>query len=338
MWAVINTTPYAAGRTWLQDKDANKVWLVVVKATFEWDAKGETRLADEQVPVLQGGEYLADPARSSLVYESDLAGVKPTTDVLVNANAWAPRGRLASAVDVRVRVGRMDKRLRVFGDRVWKRGVIGPAASDPALFERLPITYERAFGGWDRTSDDAADHRLELRNPAGKGFFVDKGHSIGKPLPNIERPDALIESWSDRPEPVGIGAIACHWSPRRELAGTYDERWKALRHPLWAEDFDTRYHCCAPADQQSDGYLRGSEPVELTGLSPDGVERFALPRIYPVFETHIGSERKEHRGQLCTVIIEPERRRVMMSWQTSLVCNRGVDDLDATIVTEKRWL
>ena len=79
MWIVENNTPFAAERSWVQDRDANKIWIVVVKATFDvlWD--GTTRLADEQVPVLRLGKHGGSPVESSLIYEADLLGVKPAT-------------------------------------------------------------------------------------------------------------------------------------------------------------------------------------------------------------------------------------------------------------------
>jgi hypothetical protein len=86
------------------------------------------------------------------------------------------------------------------------------------------------------------------------------------------------------------------------------------------------------------GYLRGGEPIRLLNLTAWGSLSFHLPRVYLFFETRIGRERIEHRGRLCTVLIEPDVPRVIMTWQTSLVCNDRVDDLDETIVTEKEIL
>lgn len=339
MWAVVNTTRYAAERSWVQDKDANKIWLVVVKATFDILGDGSTRLAEEQAPVLRMGEYDGAAGESGLRYESDLLGVKPGTDVLVNGSAWARPGRRALATDVQITVGPLRKQLRVFGDRRWERNLVGGLTmSDPVPFESMPIRYERAYGGWDRTAPDPVEHRLEARNPIGTGYATRAEHCAGRALPNVEDPRKLISSWDDRPPPAGLGCVPCDWSPRRELAGTYDERWLAQRAPLWAADFDARYHQCAPADQQVPGYLRGGEIVELLNLTPEGSMAFALPRIYPFFETRFGRDQVEHRGQLCTVMIEPESRRFTMAWQTMLVCNKRVDELDATIVTEKRML
>src|SRR5262249_16001545 len=162
------------------DKDANKIWLVVVKATFDVQPDGSTRLSDEQVPVLRMGQPLGELGKSSLTYEGDLFGLKPCTDVLVNGNAWAPDGRRATSLEVQVVAGRSRKRLRVFGDRLWERSLSGGVRMSGAqTFELMPITYEKAFGGWDRSAPDPADHRLESRNPVGTGFAVRAEHCLG---------------------------------------------------------------------------------------------------------------------------------------------------------------
>src|SRR5689334_17388277 len=118
MWLVVNRTPYTAERTWVQDKDANKIWLVAVKATFEILPDGSTRLADQQEPVHVMGQPYGEFGQSSLAYEADLLGVKTCTDVLVKGSAWAPNGKVTS-IDIEMQAGPITKRLRVFGDRVW---------------------------------------------------------------------------------------------------------------------------------------------------------------------------------------------------------------------------
>ena len=338
MWLIENRTGYAADRIWKQDQAGNKVWLVVVKATFDVVGDGRLCLADEQVPVWLEAQHRAEPGRSSLAQESDLFGLKVGTDVLLDGSAWALPGRRSEAVDVGLSVGVVKKSLRVFGNRSWRRGIVDLMPSAPEPFESMPISYENAYGGADRLGPDTSEHRIELRNPVGKGFALRPAGAMMTALPNIEDPRGLIRSWSDRPVPSGFGPVDCAWSPRRELAGTYDENWRQTRFPLWAEDFDARYHQAAPADQQAGEFLRGGEAVELTNLSRGGRLAFALPRIHLAMQSRFGRTRKEHRTQLCTVSLEPDRSRLTLAWQSSLVCNRGSDDLDVTVISEKRLL
>jgi hypothetical protein len=81
--------------------------------------------------------------------------------------------------------------------------------------------------------------------------------------------------------------------------------------------------------------MRGGEVVEVINMSEHGRLQFELPKVYPFFRTRFGREHVEHRAQLSTVIVEPDALRLMMVWQTSLICNHRVDELDETVVTEK---
>ena len=332
MWALDNRTPFAAERSWVQDKDAVQHWIVVVKATYDIRSDGSLALADEQDPPVRVPVHRGDPATSSLRCEADIIGRKVATDVLVNGTAYAPAGRRTKSVEVRVRVASVDKTLLVTGNRFWSATGGGVAMTSPEPFEAMPLTYERAFGGYNRTDDDPTQHRLYETNPVGTGFATLARHLVEKPVPNVEYPSQRIREWTDHPPVAGVGPIDRWWSPRREYAGTYDERWVEERLPLWAEDFDERYHQSAPVDQQVAGFLRGGEIVELTNLTPGGVLRFALPRVHLGFTTFFGRDERHHPAHLDAVIIEPDANRVMLVWQSLLACHHDVDYLDETRV------
>jgi hypothetical protein len=335
MWLIANKTPFVADYAWVRDKDANKIWMVAVKATFHIGRDGRCCLAARREPVRQTADPYGEFGQSSLRYEADLFGLKATTDVLVVGDAIAPNGRTVPLLDVSLRCATVHKTLRVAGDRVWVKTTFGGLqATPPRPFLRMPLVYERAFGGWDRSASDPAQHRMEERNPVGTGFAIRMEHCEALPLPNVEYAEQAIASWSDRPVPAGFNAIDCAWSPRRELAGTYDERWLRERFPLWASDFNPRYNNCAPADQQTAQFLVGGERVDVTNMSEDGIVSFTIPTIGLAFRTRFGAQRVDHTAQLCTVIVEPNIRRLTLVWQTSLVCNRREDRLDETLVTE----
>lgn len=334
-----NRTPYAAERTIVMDKVGTKSWVVAVKATFDLGPNGVTGLSDLQQPLLYCAEHYGEPGKSSIRYEADLIPSKRATDVLVNGWAHAPAGKPTHAVDVSLRVESLEKRLRVFGDRHWGLGFPGRLKpSSPTRFERMPITYERAFGGWDQTDPNPARQRLDPRNPIGSGFATKEKHLEGRALPNVEHPGQLISSWNDRPAPAGLGAVASHWSPRLEWAGTYGDEWMKSKFPLLPDDFDDRFHQCALPDQQVGGYLRGGEEVMLENLSESGRLRFCLPKIYLAFSTRFGKDKVEHRAALQTVVIEPDASRLVMVWQTSLGCHHTLDQLDATVIREKQYV
>lgn len=332
MWMLDNRTPFAAERGWVRDRDGTEIWLVAVKASFDILPDGRTVVAKEQPPVLRLPEHHGEPGKSSIKYDADLVLTKNTTDVVVVGHACAPAGQRVKHLDVGFRVGPLQKVLRVVGDRTW--GLLGP--TEPELFERMPLVYERAYGGVDPQSK-TPEQDWEWRNPVGTGFVVAGGHADGLRLPNVEHPKHLIGSWRDRPDPAGFGVIAGHWQPRVALAGTYDEHWMKTRQPLLAEDLDDRYFQSVPADQQAPSWLHGGEPVVLLGLSPQGPLRFNLPKLYLGFETRFydGSRELHKQRKLHTVILEPDFPRVSLVWHSALPCHFKVQKLERTVITLK---
>ncbi|HYO53652.1 DUF2169 domain-containing protein [Archangium sp.] len=333
-----NQTPYVAERCFTRDRQGAEVWVVVVKATFTLRSDGTTALAEEQRPVCLAPEYLGEPGRSSLKYESDLLFPKPATDVLIHAQAHAPQGKPVPQLDVGWRVGERVKTLRVFGERMWSRRFGVASLSAPQLFLRMPICYENAFGGVTPSPDGKAQGAWEERNPVGRGFVVDPQNLAQLRAPNVENPRHLVNSWKDRPAPAGFGPLARDWSPRAELVGTYDRKWEEERQPLVPEDFDERFHLCAPEDQQFSEHLRGGEPVVLLHLMPQETFQFTLPRLWLAFRTFFGRRSVDHRARLHTVILEPDEQRLMMVWGTAVPCQGVEHTLERTVIQEKQYL
>ena len=332
MWVLDNRTPYKAERTWVRDPSGMHHWIVVVKATYDISENGELTLADEQAEPLYLPVYSGEDGKSSVLYASDLTGMKPGTDVLVNGNAYAIGGKPATHVTVVLEAKDLRKELSVYGDRYWERGLMRPEASFPARFDRMPIIYERAFGGIDDSDPDPAKHRIDLRNPVGVGFSTKKAHLYGTAVPNIEYPHRSQRQAG----PAGFGAIASFWSPRRELGGTYDDNWKNTQMPLLPKDYDERCHLCSPLDQRSSDYFRGGELISLTNMTESGFLRFALPEVFLFFTTWFGKAEREHRAKLVTVVIEPDHPRVILTWQTSLEVRQHIDYLDKTVIADKK--
>jgi hypothetical protein len=332
MWQLDNRTPFAAERGWVRDRDGTEIWLVAVKASFDILPNGSTAVAKEQPPVLRVAEHHGEPGQSSIKYEADLVLTKTTTDVIVVGHACAPAGTAVTHLDVGFKLGAMQKVLRVFGDRQWS--TFGPGAPQP--FDKMPLVYERAYGGVDRASK-TPEKDWDWRNPVGTGYATAGAHAEQQALPNIEDPRQLISSWKDRPAPAGFGAIAAHWQPRVALAGTYDEHWMKTRQPLLAEDMDDRFFQCAPVDQQAPQFLRGGESVILLGMSPQGPLRFHLPKVYFGFDTRFydGSREVHKQRKLHSVIIEPDFPRVSLVWHSALPCHFKVQKLERTVVTLK---
>ncbi len=336
MWMLNNQTPFAAERTWVRDKDGAEVWLVAVKGTFDILADGTLMIADQQEVVVMAPQFTGDPQSSGLLSDTDLPHKKIATDVLVIGQAYAPQGKPVRQLMVSLNVGPIQKELRVIGDRIWRASVVGVSLSDPEPFTQMPITYERAYGGMDLTSDDPKQHNWERRNPAGCGFATQAKHLVDQLAHNIEDPKSPITDWKKRPNPAGFGPIAGHWVPRVELAGTYDAHWEKTRQPLLAEDFDDQYHQCAPLDQQVPGFLKGGEIVELLNMTPNGRLNFRLPRISLGLSTQFDDGTSAvHRAALHTVTIKPDFPRVVLVWHLHHQCHHKVLKLNSTSIRLK---
>lgn len=328
MWAVVNQTRFKADRAFARDADGAEIWIVAVRATFQFNEHGEISLAEKQQDVCLAPKYFGEPGKSSLKYDMDLVRVKSGTDILLHASAHAPNGEPATSVDVGWSIGPLSKQLRVIGDRTYQRGPLGLTPSRPAPFTTLPIRYERALGGLLATQPDAPRDPI---NTVGVG----RAPILEGPVPNCEFLGESFLSTKAKSLVPGFGPIPCNWPPRVKLAGTYDDAWKKDRQPLVPVDFQNDYFRCAPADQQVAGFLQGGEEVVLRNLTPEGEVSFQLPRVTLGFTTHIDGGTQQHRAQLHTVILEPDDRRLVMVWQTSLPCHHTLYTLKQTTVIEK---
>ncbi|KIG13114.1 hypothetical protein DB30_00579 [Enhygromyxa salina] len=333
MWALHNQTAYAADRNWTRDEHGVHWWVVAVRATFMIAADGKLSLSDEQLPPLLAPEHYGVPGDSSLRYDSELLGRKPSTDVVVLGSAHAPGAKPAPTVPVTLRIGSIDKTLLVHGARIYHHSWGGLSLTEPRPFTRQPIRYEVAFGGRDSSDPDPRQHSLDERNPIGRGFARRSALLANTPAHAIEYPRGNPATMG----PAGFGPIDRHWLPRRSLAGTYDAAWAKTKQPLLPDDYNPHFAMCAPADQRTSTALRGGERLGLFNLSPHGALVLELPHIQLVLESHFGQRVHPHEPPvLTTVLAEPDDGRLSLVWQSVLrVPASDTDYLDETRIVEK---
>ena len=331
---VENHSPFAFEPLYLVDEELRPLIVPIVKATFTIGKDGRLARAEEQVQLNTGGEYWGkNPETSSFKYEPEVAFTKPATDVVLIGHAYAPN-RGTTEMRVSLSVGPVTKEAVVFGDRLGSKTAGFFTTTRPAPFERIPLIYERAFGGWDRSHADPAKHTYEPRNPVGTGFTSPDAAVKELRLPNIEDPRAPFKSLGDRPAPMGFGFVAPHWQPRAALAGTYDEAWQKGRSPLLARDFDRKHLNAASPGLVTQSHLRGDEPVSAVGMTPEGKWSFSLPGVPPpkVRVALVDGADQEIALALDTVIIEPDDRRVMLIWRGALILRTGPHDVGTVVV------
>ncbi len=326
---VRNHTPFAYESVVLTDEEGVPQFVPVVQASFSIEDSRELSLLEEQPEVNVGGEWYGDPVSTSLKLEPQIAFVKPATDVVLRGHAYAPAPG-ATETQVGIRVGPVSKVARVIGDRylVRRSGTIGVSATQP--FEKIPLVYERAFGGWDRRDPDPTQHRCEMRNPVGVGF---RANAIADddqvPLPNIEYAEHPFRAYGDAPPPAGFGFLAANWAPRLTFAGTYDAAWDRQRKPLLPLDFDRRFFNAASVGLVTPAYLQGNESAIVIGASPRGRVAFDLPGIPPpkcIVELR-GRKRVTPAAHLDTVIVDMDRQVLTLTWRSHLPVRNGPHDV-----------
>jgi hypothetical protein len=334
-----NLTRYGFAQLPNVDRNGEEIAIVAVAAHFTLPRPGRPHAGplepcEEQPPPHFDDVYWGAPGKSSLRYEGQSAYTRPGTDVHVNGSAHAPGGRPVEQMDVDVAVGPCRLRARVIGDRVWVSAGGTLRASPPVPFVRMPLVWERAFGGGDIT---AGGRGYEPRNPVGTGVFTSVDGASGARLPNLENPVELVrEPWS-RPAPVGFGPVARHWWPRASFVGTYDQRWVETRAPLWPDDFDERFFSAAPAGACAAPHLRGGESVMMSGVHPAGGFGFRLPIVRLSCKSVFGSHTERVGMRLDAVILEPDDARLTMIFRAVIGLGRPSDHSHTIVRALEDW-
>jgi|SRR5580765_2697234 len=334
----INATRMVAGYNMGLEPSGRELLVVVMKATFVLPRLGESvRLADEQMPLIMADTFTGEPGLSAPVHEIDFAPRKHACDVLLTGHARTPVGRRVTRLRAGMRVGPMEKVFDVVGDRVWEANLSGIRASDPQPFTEMPVSYDRAYGGADRHSEDPAEHDAYLPNPVGRGWHkhLKNAWLDGSPLPNTEKPGETIAFPTDKARPMALGPLGRGWPQRARYAGTYDDAWLADVFPFLPSDFDEHYYQAAPEDQQVP-LPKGPMEVVLSGFTVDGVRQFTLPHFEaPVHIFPRRGKREDLTADLDTILIEPDAGTVALTWRLTRPLRRDLFELSQVLIGKR---
>ncbi len=326
--AIENKTKFQAEPLFLFDENGRPILTMVVKATFRIMPGYGLLLSDKQAPVDFEGKFWGDPETSGYKYEPETAFFKPATDIALVGRVHPPNSK-TTRMAVGLKVGPIRKAVKVFGDRYWLKSLGKPMATEPKPIEKISLSFECAYGGWDRSHPDPARHVFDDRNPVGTGFCVYKERGgDGLKLPNLEHPEYPIKNIEDRPPPAAFGFVSPHWRPRASLAGTYGEKWMKEKMPLLPDDFDRRFFNAAPADQIAPGRLKGDEPVVVVNASPGGKLSFHLPGIEPprcLFQIR-GEQDRHVASVLDTVVINTDENLLFLIWRANTILSDSHED------------
>jgi len=225
---------------------------LVIKRTYRITPEEKCVLADEQVPIEEKNpsyeEDVPPPKVSPPRWDSDLMAFKEATDIVVQGHAYGYGPR--QVVDVELRFGKVTRTVRVHGERRCDASS-GRLKFTPALpFEKMPIRYDRAYGGFDAAAFEregdlvvrvlgAMEPKWNLlantlfhypRNPAGVGYrmaieeVTEDGSADSIAVPNLEFPFDLVtperlavgspRGWLAAPLPAGFDWFDPGWFPR----------------------------------------------------------------------------------------------------------------------------
>jgi hypothetical protein len=298
-----NRTPFPAGLYRGVIGEDRLCASLVVRQTFELNGE-QLRPAGEQTwkvsPGPWEGPYGAMPG-DELYYRGGV-------DVIVFGSARHPGGRAAPRGEVTVEVGdKFRHKIAVFGDRIWekKQGRLLP--SEPKPFTAIPLTLAHAFGGkdlWDELPIPYQD------NPDGKGYYLEEANAVGKPLPNLENPGALVQRWNDQPEPVGVGVAPPGFGPRLKRSIELDPK-TGLIAKLHATFFNAAFPSMVIPPEAAPAGAR----VRVSGVRAEGPLSFTLPRGGLRIRLQFGEQVSEVEPDLDQIGIEADVRRVFLAYR-----------------------
>jgi len=101
-------------------------YKIVRKAKEQWDLE---LITDGSIPLCLTDEYWGEVGQSSVKVESDLAPYKPKCDVILNGQAYTPNGKEMTALAVRLKLSRPEKKPK-----------ISPPQEPKALNPMMPLT------------------------------------------------------------------------------------------------------------------------------------------------------------------------------------------------------
>ncbi len=259
---------------------------ILAKRTYVLNAyRPVNEPAGEQIPLRRKPIHDGN-AGGLLLADTDAWPYKLRTDIVAHGHVYAHGMR--RQVDAAIVVGAMRRDLRVTGDRRCARSRHrGVHFSEPEPFDRMPLGYDRAYGGYDHGSESALPNLFEKlapnldtgidpkvyslccypRNRHGRGYHL---ASSSTPLdevslPNIEDPADLLQpdrfivphplAWWRQPIPTGASWLHPGYLARCAYLGV-----QPFRHPLPEElpEFTRGY---LPKAVRSIDVMRGDPEV-----------------------------------------------------------------------------
>jgi hypothetical protein len=202
------------------------IGMVFVKATYDLvPEQGSWSVSAEPFPITT--ETVETPFG---VFHGEVNPPREGVDVCVLATLR--RERPVREAILTLTLNELVSRLRVVGDRTWRRAGTQLVPSSPAPFTEMPLSYRRAYGGQAGHEEAKV---LWPDNPIGIGYYLTEEQAQGNALPNIEPAQfSGTPHWS-RPVPVaGWAPYPNTWGLRVKQAYELEgERLKRVNRTLF---------------------------------------------------------------------------------------------------------
>ncbi len=307
----VNETPLPAAMVPNGEEDDRITTLFLCAITY--------RIAPGKLEVVPGRRPLVLDSRSKV--PNDAMFSKEAVGVCATGFVYPRKGDRAREATASLRVGSSEMNIVVFGTRIWQRGALGGLVpSSPIPFERVPMSWESAYGGV--TTEPAAVVEMDGEeafvpeheagyplNFDGKGFYTDEARAVDQPLPQLEDPAALVRRWDDRPEPVCLAPYPL-WGGMR------------AKYMMKGQELDMtgvrKLGSRAAPRTTFDAIAAGTEIV-LSGMLPGGaVLSFGVPRTPVVVSMSVGSRIETIVPRLDAVDIDAEDREVRFVYRAKV--------------------
>ena len=296
---LVNRSMTIADADAVVDDEGRDVLVVVAKLSFRFDEQGKLRVAAR--PVRWNA---VSSAITGLRYPRDYSLPFPGTECAVVGTARPSRVPTDSKL-LSMRMGTVQKVVRLFGPRVFMKTPAGVRPGPAAHVVATPVSFEHCYGGQDFEES-------VRENPLGIGFSPHSERLIGTEAYRLEPV-----------EPIGLHASAgcfapidAHWAPRVDYVGTFDEGWKRKRAPAAPKDRDPRYHSCVRPELRSTAALKLPFSVELKGFHGDDEVTLDLPSygVDVVTDLHGSGESIAFDAPLSRAFVDIDERVIELSF------------------------
>lgn len=317
-----------------------KAWFHAVDGRVSLDLNAEEGLLSKDVPTPVGLLPADMFVESPLHYE-----------VIILGTAGSAAGAIERCT-VSLELGAVRHAIEVYGDRSWHLGDDGRwRATPPVSFRRMPLVWERAFGGscelWiDSRSSIPLYHPLNHRGIGAdlKAMSIQVAQGLGlderslhlsdysSDLANLEDPNVPVRERSDSPLPVCWATVPRGHGLRMmevyELAHGGSDR--STRDPQRPDAVPTAKARALEMSRACSDWTLSSSPVgqhlQLLGMGAAGYWSFQVPDLEVLMDYELGTRRGTRALSACRLLLLPDENRFSITYFKEFAFTAASDD------------